>query len=229
MFFPYYFDKSILLVLVGMMIVGWAQWRVSNVYKRNQMLQTRKGETGAQIARQLLDQAGLQDIPIEVIGGRMSDHYDPRTRVLRLSQEVASRASAASVGIAAHEVGHAIQHAQHYTPLTLRNSIVPAVNLASSLSIPLLILGFVLELGGLVTAALILYAAVVVFQVITLPVELNASNRAKELIYQMGGYTEEEQSGVSQVLSAAAMTYLASTFLALLQFLRLLLITRNRE
>ena len=193
------------------------------------MLQTRKGETGAQIARQLLDQAGLQDIPIEVIGGRMSDHYDPRTRVLRLSQEVASRASAASVGIAAHEVGHAIQHAQHYTPLTLRNSIVPAVNLASSLSIPLLILGFVLELGGLVTAALILYAAVVVFQVITLPVELNASNRAKELIYQMGGYTEEEQSGVSQVLSAAAMTYLASTFLALLQFLRLLLITRNRE
>ncbi len=229
MFFPYYFDKSILLVLVGMMIVGWAQWRVSHVYKRNQMLQTRKGETGAQIARQLLDQAGLQDIPIEVIGGRMSDHYDPRTRVLRLSQEVASRASAASVGIAAHEVGHAIQHAQHYTPLTLRNSIVPAVNLASSLSIPLLILGFVLELGGLVTAALILYAAVVVFQVITLPVELNASNRAKELIYQMGGYTEEEQSGVSQVLSAAAMTYLASTFLALLQFLRLLLITRNRE
>ncbi len=229
MFFPYYFDKSILLVLVGMMIVGWAQWRVSHVYKKNQMLQTRKGETGAQIARQLLDQAGLQDIPIEVIGGRMSDHYDPRTRVLRLSQEVASRASAASVGIAAHEVGHAIQHAQHYTPLTLRNAIVPAVNLASSLSIPLLILGFVLELGGLVTAALILYAAVVVFQVITLPVELNASNRAKELIYQMGGYTEEEQSGVSQVLSAAAMTYLASTFLALLQFLRLLLITRNRE
>ena len=108
MFFPYYFDKSILLVLVGMMIVGWAQWRVSHVYKRNQMLQTRKGETGAQIARQLLDQAGLQDIPIEVIGGRMSDHYDPRTRVLRLSQEVASRASAASVGIAAHEVGHAL-------------------------------------------------------------------------------------------------------------------------
>lgn len=229
MFFPYYFDKSILLVLVGMMIVGWAQWRVSHVYKKNQMLQTRKGETGAQIARQLLDQAGLQDIPIEVIGGRMSDHYDPRTRVLRLSQEVASRASAASVGIAAHEVGHAIQHAQHYTPLTLRNAIVPAVNLASSLSIPLLLLGFVLELGGLVTAALILYAAVVVFQVITLPVELNASNRAKELIYQMGGYTEEEQSGVSQVLSAAAMTYLASTFLALLQFLRLLLITRNRD
>ena len=229
MFFPYYFDKSILLVLVGMMIVGWAQWRVSHVYKKNQMLQTKKGETGAQIARQLLDQAGLQDIPIEVIGGRMSDHYDPRTRVLRLSQEVASRASAASVGIAAHEVGHAIQHAQHYTPLTLRNAIVPAVNLASSLSIPLLLLGFVLELGGLVTAALILYAAVVVFQVITLPVELNASNRAKELIYQMGGYTEEEQSGVSQVLSAAAMTYLASTFLALLQFLRLLLITRNRD
>lgn len=114
MFFPYYFDRTILLVLVGMAIVGWAQWRVSHVYKKNQALYTQKGETGAQIARRLLDNAGLHDVPIEVIGGRMSDHYDPRSRVLRLSQEVASRATAASIGIAAHEVGHAIQHAQRY-------------------------------------------------------------------------------------------------------------------
>ena len=100
MFFPYYFDRTILLVLVGMAIVGWAQWRVSHVYKKNQALYTQKGETGAQIARRLLDNAGLHDVPIEVIGGRMSDHYDPRSRVLRLSQEVASRATAASIGIA---------------------------------------------------------------------------------------------------------------------------------
>lgn len=229
MFFPYYFDRTIILVLIGMMVVGWAQWRVSHAYKKNQELQTRRGETGAQVARRLLDDAGLQDVPIETVPGRMSDHYDPRSRVLRLSHEVATRATAASIGIAAHEVGHAIQHAQKYAPLSLRNAIVPVVNLASSLSIPLLLLGFVMELGGLVTAALILYATVIVFQVITLPVEFNASSRARALIAQSGGYSQEEQAGVSQVLSAAAMTYLASTFLALLQFLRLFLLTRNRD
>ncbi len=229
MFFPYYFDRTIILVLIGMMVVGWAQWRVSHAYKKNQELQTRRGETGAQVARRLLDDAGLQDVPIETVPGRMSDHYDPRSRVLRLSHEVATRATAASIGIAAHEVGHAIQHAQKYAPLSLRNAIVPVVNLASSLSIPLLLLGFVMELGGLVTAALILYATVIVFQVITLPVEFNASSRARALIAQSGGYSQEEQVGVSQVLSAAAMTYLASTFLALLQFLRLFLLTRNRD
>ena len=229
MFYPYYFDRTMILVLIGMVVVGFAQWRVNHAYKKNQQIQTHRGETGSQIARRLLDQAGLQSIPIEVVGGKMSDHYDPRKHVLRLSAEVAGRATVASVGIAAHEVGHAIQHANGYAPLTVRDAIVPVVNVASQLAIPLLLVGFLLERGGLVTAALILYASVVVFQLITLPVEFNASNRAKALIAQSGGYTEEEQRGVSAVLSAAAMTYLASTFMALLQFLRLFLLTRNRD
>lgn len=229
MFYPYYFDRTMILVLIGMAVVGFAQWRVNHAYKKNQQIQTHRGETGSQIARRLLDQAGLQSIPIEVVGGKMSDHYDPRKHVLRLSAEVAGRATVASVGIAVHEVGHAIQHANGYAPLTVRDAIVPVVNVASQLAIPLLFVGFLLERGGLVTAALILYASVVVFQLITLPVEFNASNRAKALIAQSGGYTEEEQRGVSAVLSAAAMTYLASTFMALLQFLRLFLLTRNRD
>lgn len=229
MFYPYYFDRTMILVLIGMVVVGFAQWRVNHAYKKNQQIQTHRGETGSQIARRLLDQAGLQSIPIEVVGGKMSDHYDPRKHVLRLSAEVAGRATVASVGIAAHEVGHAIQHANGYAPLKVRDAIVPVVNVASQLAIPLLFVGFLLERGGLVTAALILYASVVVFQLITLPVEFNASNRAKALIAQSGGYTEEEQRGVSAVLSAAAMTYLASTFMALLQFLRLFLLTRNRD
>ena len=229
MFYPYYFDRTMILVLIGMVVVGFAQWRVNHAYKKNQQIQTHRGETGSQIARRLLDQAGLQSIPIEVVGGKMSDHYDPRKHVLRLSAEVAGRATVASVGIAAHEVGHAIQPANGYAPLTVRDAIVPVVNVASQLAIPLLFVGFLLERGGLVTAALILYASVVVFQLITLPVEFNASNRAKALIAQSGGYTEEEQRGVSAVLSAAAMTYLASTFMALLQFLRLFLLTRNRD
>lgn len=229
MFYPYYFDRTMILVLIGMVVVGFAQWRVNHAYKKNQQIQTHRGETGSQIARRLLDQASLQSIPIEVVGGKMSDHYDPRKHVLRLSAEVAGRATVASVGIAAHEVGHAIQHANGYAPLTVRDAIVPVVNVASQLAIPLLFVGFLLERGGLVTAALILYASVVVFQLITLPVEFNASNRAKALIAQSSGYTEEEQRGVSAVLSAAAMTYLASTFMALLQFLRLFLLTRNRD
>ena len=229
MFYPCYFDRTMILVLIGMVVVGFAQWRVNHAYKKNQQIQTHRGETGSQIARRLLDQAGLQSIPIEVVGGKMSDHYDPRKHVLRLSAEVAGRATVASVGIAAHEVGDAIQHANGYAPLTVRDAIVPVVNVASQLAIPLLFVGFLLERGGLVTAALILYASVVVFQLITLPVEFNASNRAKALIAQSGGYTEEEQRGVSAVLSAAAMTYLASTFMALLQFLRLFLLTRNRD
>ncbi len=225
----FYYDYTFLLLIPGMILMGYAQWRVQSTYKKNQRKHTRRGETGAQVARQMLNQAGLSRIPIETVQGKLSDHYDPKAQVLRLSREVAEKDTIAAVGIAAHEVGHAIQHEQSYAPLAVRNAIVPVVNIASHLSIPLLLAGFFLEMGGLVTAALIMYASVVVFQLITLPVEYNASSRAKALLAADGSYSQEEQAGVRQVLSAAAMTYLAATFVALLQLIRLLLITRNRD
>ena len=224
----YYWDSTILILLPGILLVLFAQIRVQSTFKRYQRVQTQRGVTAEQTARQLLDDAGLQDVPIERVAGSLSDHYDPRSRTLRLSEVVAASTSVASVGVAAHEVGHAIQHAREYTPLTVRNAIYPVVNIASSLAIPLLLLGFVLELSGLVTAALILYASVLVFQLITLPVEYNASSRAKALLAD-GYLTHEEVRGAGKVLSAAAMTYLASTLMALLQFLRLVAIARSRD
>ena len=227
---PYfYYDWSIIILLPGLLICLLAQARVKSTFAKYQKVAAQQGAQAQQVARRLLDEAGLQAVPIEVIGGQLSDHYDPRARVLRLSADVARSTSVASIGVAAHEVGHAIQHARSYTPLTLRNAIYPVVSLSSHLAIPLLIFGFILELSGLVTAALVLYAMVVVFQLVTLPVEYNASARARTLLAQSGALSGEEVAQAGKVLNAAAMPYVAATLMALLQFLRLLLIFANRR
>lgn len=227
---PYfYYDWSIIVLLPGLLICLIAQARVKTTFAKYQKIAAQQGWQAQDVARRLLDDAGLTNIPIEVIGGQLSDHYDPRARVLRLSADVARSTSVASIGVAAHEVGHAIQHAQSYAPLTMRNAIYPIVNLSSHLAIPLLIFGFILELSGLVTAALILYALVIVFQLITLPVEYNASSRARVLLAQGGYLSTQEVAQAGKVLNAAAMTYVAATLMAMLQFLRLLLIFGNRR
>lgn len=227
---PYfYYDWSIIVLLPGLLICLIAQARVKSTFAKYQKVAAHRGVQAQQVARQLLDEAGLQGVPIEVIGGQLSDHYDPRARVLRLSADVAQSASVASIGVAAHEVGHAIQHAQSYMPLTMRNAIYPVVNFSSHLAIPLLIFGFILELSGLVTVALALYAMVVIFQLVTLPVEYNASSRARMLLTQSGTLSGEEVAQAGKVLNAAAMTYVAATLMAMLQFLRLLLIFGNRR
>ena len=176
--------------------------------------------TGAQAARQLLDEAGLYDIPIECVSGRLSDHYDPQNRVLRLSPEVMNGANVSAVGIAAHEVGHALQQRDAYAPLELRNASVRTVGIGSTAAWPLFLLGLVLNFEPLLWVGVGLYAAMAVFALITLPVEMNASRRALNLLSDRLYFPREEMEGARKVLSAAALTYVASSLMAVLQFVR---------
>ena len=176
--------------------------------------------TGAQAARQLLDEAGLCDVPIECVSGRLSDHYDPQSRVLRLSPEVMNGANVSAVGIAAHEVGHALQQKDAYAPLELRNASVRTVGIGSSAAWPLFLLGLVLNFQPLLWAGVALYAAMALFALITLPVEWNASRRALNLLSDRLYFSGEEMDGARKVLSAAALTYVATALMAVLQFVR---------
>jgi len=225
----YYYNSTLLILIPGILLMLFAQWRVKRAYSRYSQIRTSGGQTAAQVAQQLLRQAGIgDDVSIEFIHGSLTDHYDPREHVLRLSAD-GSPQSIAAIGVAAHEVGHAIQHAEGYLPLKIRSAIYPLVNISSWIAIPLLMIGFFLEMSGLVTAALILYASILVFQFVTLPLEFNASARAKALLLSQGILTSGELEGAASVLNAAAMTYIASTLITFLQFLRLLSMARSRR
>jgi Zn-dependent membrane protease YugP len=221
----------ILFVLPAMFFAMYAQNKVRNTYARYSRLYSASSLTGAQVARLLLDNAGLEQVKVVQTEGQLTDHYDPRTRVVRLSASIYGNNSLAALGIAAHEVGHALQHDGDYLPLGIRNSIVPLAGFGSRAAFPLFFIGFIFSSGGLaffmdIGIALFLFA--VIFQAITLPVEFNASNRAISLL-ENGGYLHgEELLGAKQVLSAAALTYVAAMAVALGQFLRLLML-RNRE
>ena len=223
----YYFDSTMLILIPGILIMLFCQLYVSSTFKKYSKVFSQSGRPACEVARDILDRAGLSDIPVEQVSGSLSDHYDPRSRTLRLSESVYSSSSVAAYGVAAHEAGHAIQHQQGYFPIRLRSALVPVVNVAMNLSIPLLLAGFLLEIGGLITAALILYATAFVFSVVTLPVEFNASSRAIALL-EGGDYLGyEEIGGAKAVLRAAASTYLASSLVSLLQLLRLVLVSRR--
>ena len=227
---PYFFWDSTLLILIpGILLALFAQSYVSSTYRKYSAVATHGGLPAHTVARRILDDAGLHGVQVEPTAGHLTDHYDPRARVLRLSEGVYGSSSISALGIAAHEAGHAIQHGKGYACLKVRNAIFPVVRIASSLAIPLLLAGLLLEVAALYDVALILYATAIVFQLITLPVEFNASRRATDILAAEGYLDYGEVQGAQKVLRAAALTYIASFLLSLLQFLRLLAITGSRR
>lgn len=215
------------ILLPALLISIWAQIKVKTTFSKYSTVSNRNGYTGAQVARMLLDANGLFSIPVEIISGELTDHYDPTNRVMRLSEEVFYGTSVASIGVAAHETGHAIQHQQNYGPLILRNSIVPAVNLSSSLSWILFLVGIMFSRHSLVNIGVLLFSAVVLFQLITLPVEFNASNRALVILREKRILYDDEIGKARSVLTAAAMTYVAAAVMAISQLIRLYSISRD--
>ena len=226
----YYLDWTyIVLVLPAVIFSIWASASVKTTFKKYSGVSNRAGLTGAEVARRILCENGLYDIKVVQCLGNLSDHYDPKARVVRLSESTYSSTSSAAIGVAAHEVGHAIQHAKGYIPLKLRNAIVPVTNIGSRLSMPLIFIGILLSGVGEIFA-LMAYIGVAcfslcaIFQLLTLPTEFNASRRAMKMIKEGGFLTAEETVGAKRVLRAAAMTYVAALAVSLTQFLRLFLI-----
>jgi len=215
------------LVIPAIIFASWAQFKVTSNFRRYSQVKTSNGLTGAQAARDVLQQAGVTGVTIERIAGDLTDHYDPHTATIRLSESVYDKATVAAVGVAAHEAGHAIQHAEGYSPMRLRSAIIPVTNFGSKLAMPLVFLGFILGMTGLINIGIILFGAVVVFQLVTLPVEFNASNRA---IATLDGYamlTVPEVEGSKKVLSAAALTYVGALVVSLAQLVRFILLARR--
>ncbi len=231
----YYLDWTyIVLVIPAMILALYAQNKVNSTFKKYSRVASRSGMTGAQAARRLMELNGIYDVSIERVSGNLTDHYDPSKKVLRLSDSVYSDTSVAAIGVAAHETGHAIQHARGYVPLTLRTVMVPLANLGSTLSMPLIFLGILFSFSSvmgnsMINLGILLFGLSVVFTIITLPVEFNASRRAVACLGDSGILYDDEIGGVKKVLSAAAMTYVASTAVALANFLRLIIIFGGRR
>lgn len=228
---PFFYDSTFLILIPAILLSLFAQFKVKSAFEKYSKVKSINGYTGEQVARMLLDSKGLYDVPIEVTSGKLSDHYDPSKRVMRLSEDVFYGTSVASIGVAAHETGHAIQHKEAYTPLIIRDKIVPAVNFSSNLSWVLLLIGLFLGNGGsiLVNAGIILFTVVVFFQIITLPVEFNASSRALTILKDGSILYANEVSQAKEVLQAAALTYVAAALMAILQLIRLIAIGRERN
>ena len=231
MFYPgFYFDRTMILLLPAIIIAFWAQSKVSGTYKKYRTVRTMNGYTGENVARMMLDAAGLYDVPVVEIRGELTDHYDPTSRVVRLSSDIYHGASIASAGIAAHEVGHAIQHKEAYKPLVLRTSIATAVNFSSQASIIIFMIGLLFSIPLLTNIGIIFFTVAVIYQLITLPVEFNASRRALNILESRNILYGNEVSGAKSVLSAAAMTYVAAALMSISQLVRLIAISnRNND
>lgn len=219
----FFWDPTFILLIPAIILAAYAQFLVSSRFSQYSRVRSSFGYTGSQLARQLLDNAGLYDIKIERVKGNLTDHYDPRKRVVRLSQATHDSTSIAALGVVAHEIGHAIQDKEKYVPLVVRNSVVPVAQFGTSFSWILFIIGLLMVSPILIRAGIIVFSAFVFFTLVTLPVEFNASTRAKKLLTSMG-MPAPELRGVSSVLGAASMTYVASSATAILQLLRMLLI-----
>jgi len=225
----FYYDWTMFLLIPGILLSLWAQSRVKSAYAKYSRTHASCGMTGAEVAEHMLHSEGVYDVAIETVSGNLSDHYDPSTRTLRLSQGVANSSSLAALGVAAHETGHALQHRDAYAPLVLRTAVVPTVNIGSNLSWPLVVAGMIFSWQPLIDIGILLFSLTVLFTLITLPVEFNASRRAMTALGNGGYLTESELPGAKSVLSAAAMTYVAAALSAVLQLLRLLVLTGRRR
>lgn len=229
-FYYRYFDPTYLLVLAGVVLSLIASGYLRSVYAKYAAVRSRSGMTGAQAAERILHTAGIYDVAIERVGGNLTDHYDPKNKVLRLSDSTYASNSVAAVGVAAHECGHAIQHAARYVPLSLRSAIVPVANIGANLSWPIILLGIFMGYSQpLITIGIVLFSFAVIFQLITLPVEFNASGRGARCLEENGILGSEEVSSTKKVLRAAALTYVAAAAGMILQLLRLFILFGGRR
>lgn len=228
--FGFYYDPTYILVLIGAVLSMWASARVNSTYQKYSKVRSRSGLTGAEAAKRILNGAGIFDVPVEHISGNLTDHYDPRSRVLRLSDSTYASASVAAVGVAAHECGHAIQDDESYAPLRIRNMLVPAANLGTKAAIPILLIGMIFGSSyTLIQIGLLCFALGTLFQVVTLPVEFNASARAVRILGDTHMLADDELGQTKKVLSAAAMTYVAAAAASILSLLRLILLFGGRR
>ncbi|HDQ45581.1 MAG TPA: zinc metallopeptidase [bacterium] len=225
----FFYDSTIWLLMPAVLLALWANARVKNTFQKYSKVPASSGLTGAEVAGRLLGASGLGDVPVEAVGGTLSDHYDPKGRILRLSNGVARGRSVAAVGVAAHEVGHAIQHQQAWGAFRLRQSLFPAAHIGSRLAFPLFIAGLLFSIPPLLDVGIILFSAAVAFQLVTLPVELDASRRALALLDTRGFLHQAEVGQARKVLRAAALTYVASTAVAVIHLLRLVILRGSRS
>ncbi|NLJ83585.1 MAG: zinc metallopeptidase [Halanaerobiaceae bacterium] len=229
MFFPYYFDPTMIIIIPALILAMYAQFKVKGTYGKYSQVLSHSGMTGAEVARELLRQNGIYNVAVQQVGGYLSDHYDPTRRVVNLSPQVYNSSSLAAISVAAHEVGHAIQHALNYRPLRIRASLVPAANLGANFGLPLAIFGFFINSGFMMNLGLILFVGALLFHLVTLPVEFNASNRAIQLLDRGRYLSRQEIGGAKKVLRAAAFTYVAATLVALANLLRILMLIGIRR
>jgi Predicted Zn-dependent protease len=224
-----FWDSTIIFLIPAMLFAMWASANVNLTFKKYSNVRSSSGMTAAQAARMVLDGNGLQNVSIDRIQGNLTDHYDPRTNVIRLSESVFDNYSAAAIGIATHEAGHAIQHAQAYFPIKVRNAILPVSNIGSTLAFPLVIAGLVLGMSGLAYIGCAAFALATLFQLITLPVEFNASSRALAALKASNYMSSEDIDAASKTLRAAALTYVAALMVSLANLFRLLYLSNRRR
>ncbi len=227
--YPYMFDWTYLLVIAGLILSLAASANVKSTFSKYSRVRSVSGLTGAQAAARVLHTAGIYDVTIERVSGSLTDHYDPRTRTLRLSDSTYGSASVAAVCVAAHECGHAVQHQKHYGPLVLRSTLVPAANFGSTLAWPVFLLGLIFSMQPLLTIGIVLFSLAVIFQLVTLPVEFNASSRALRILESSRMLGDSELTAGRKVLRAAALTYVAGLVSSVLQLLRLIILAGGRR
>lgn len=232
MYYPMYFDPTYMLVLLGVVLCMAASAKMNSTFNKYSRIRNHSGITGREAAEQILHRSGIYDVRVEHVSGNLTDHYDPKNKVLRLSDATYNSVSVAALGVAAHECGHAVQHATGYAPLKIRGSLVPVANFGSTIAWPLIIIG--LFIGGnssslLINLGILAFSLAVLFQIVTLPVEFNASSRALRILGGSGLLYEDEVKDTRKVLTAAALTYVAGAASAILQLLRIILLTGGRR